>query len=73
MRILRHPARHTQREPERHDAADHVGDPALTDRREYLARAATRTGAASLTPSNDATDDRTLIAIPNDRPARLVR
>lgn len=43
MRILRHVARQSQRELERHDAVDHAGDAASTGRRDYLARAATRT------------------------------
>jgi hypothetical protein len=42
IRILRHVARHRQRDL---DAADHLGDPASTARRQDLAQTATRTRA----------------------------
>ncbi len=43
VRILRHLARHSQRELDRHDAGDHAGDAAATDHRQRLGDAARRT------------------------------
>lgn len=43
MRILRHIARHSQRELDSHDAVDHAGDAAAADHRQHLGDAAMRT------------------------------
>jgi hypothetical protein len=45
LRILRQIARQTQRELEHHDTVDDAGDAASAGRRDYLVRAASRTGA----------------------------
>lgn len=45
IRILRQVARQRQRDLDDRDAADHLGDPASTARRQDLARTATRTRA----------------------------
>jgi hypothetical protein len=43
LRILRHLARHSQRELDSHDASDHADDAAAADHRQHLGDAATRT------------------------------
>jgi hypothetical protein len=43
MRILRHIARHSQRELDIHDAVDHAGDTAAAEHRQHLGDAANRT------------------------------